>query len=68
MNLKPTTARGNDSTVDRPIVVLGYQNPDGTITVTDVLCANFPPMTQKEMAALSWKLDQWSKHQRSAKR
>lgn len=44
----------------RPVMALGYQAPDGTIVVTDVLCMNFPDMTNEEMAALSWKLSQWS--------
>lgn len=47
--------------VRRPVVALGYQAPDGTIVVTDVLCMNFPDMTNEKMAALSWKLDQWSR-------
>ena len=50
--------------VRRPVVALG-QAPDGTIVVTDVLCMNFPDMTNEQMAALSWKLGQWS---REAKR
>lgn len=50
--------------VRRPVVALGYQAPDGTIVVTDVLCMNFPDMTNEEMAALSWKLDQWSREAR----
>jgi len=46
--------------VRRPVVALGYQASDGTIVVTDVLCMNFPDMTNEEMADLSWKLSQWS--------
>ena len=46
---------------DRPIIALGRSAADGTVEVTDVLCVNFPPMTNKEMAALSWKLSEWSK-------
>lgn len=45
----------------RPVVSLGYQAKDGSIVVTDVLCMNFPDMTQEEMAVLSWKLEQWSR-------
>lgn len=44
-----------------PVVALGYKAPDGTITVTDVLCTNFPEMTNEEKASLSWKLDEWSR-------
>lgn len=48
--------------VRRPVVALGYQAKDGTIVVTDVLCMNFPDMTNEEMAKLSWQLDQWSRN------
>lgn len=44
----------------RPILALGYQSGDGTIQVTDVLCNNFPDMTNAEMAALSWNLTIWA--------
>lgn len=50
--------------VRRPVVALGCQAPDGTIVVMDVLCMNFPDMTNEEMAALSWKLEQWSREAR----
>ena len=50
--------------VRRPVVALGYQAPDGTIVVTDELSMNFPDMTNEQMAALSWKLDQWSREAR----
>lgn len=68
--LKPTVRTGDEpqvrssELVRRPVVALGYQAPDGTIVVTDVLCMNFPDMTNEEMAALSWKLDQWSREAR----
>jgi hypothetical protein len=46
----------------RPVVAVGYKAPDETIVVTDVLCMNFPDMTNDELAALSFKLDEWSRH------
>lgn len=58
---------GGSKLIRRPVIALGYQAPDGTIVVTDVLCMNFPDMTNEEMATLSWKLDQWSKGQGTAK-
>lgn len=48
--------------INRPIVALGRQLPDGTIEVTDVLCINFPAMTNAEMAELSWKLTCWAQN------
>lgn len=62
--VKPSVAGSvvldNDLLIRRPVVALGYQSKDGTIVVTDVLCMNFPAMTNKQMAKLSWRLDQWS--------
>jgi hypothetical protein len=53
-------AADSSERVRRPVVALGYQSADGTIVVTDVLCNNFPDITNEEMGALSWKLCQWS--------
>lgn len=53
-------------TQHRPVVALGYQAEDGTITVTDVLCMNFPDMTNEQMADLSRKLDDWSNFMRAS--
>lgn len=64
INRKTSTYNDRTELVRRPVVALGYQAPDGTIVVTDVLCMNFPDMTNEEMAALSWKLDQWSREAR----
>ena len=66
--LKPIVRTGGEpqirssELVRRPVVALGYQAADGTIVVTDVLCMNFPDMTNDEMAKLSWQLDQWSRN------
>jgi hypothetical protein len=46
--------------IHRPIVAIGYKAKDGTIVVTDVLCGNFPDMTNHEMAKLSFALSEWS--------
>lgn len=43
------------------IVALAIQNPDGTVTVTDVLCNNFPTLSRDKIAALSWKLCEFGK-------
>ena len=43
----------------RTVLALGYQAADGTISVTEVLTANFPPLTQDELGHLSRKLDEW---------
>lgn len=61
----PTHAELGESLIStpprRPVVALGYQGSDGIIIVTDVLCMNFPEITDKELARLSFKLDQWSR-------
>lgn len=41
------------------ILALGCKDKRGYVVVTDVLCFNFPEMTQEELGALSWKLTQW---------
>lgn len=41
------------------ILALGYRDKRGHVVVTDVLCFNFPEMTQEELGELSWKLTQW---------
>lgn len=43
----------------RDTLMLGHSAPDGTVTVTDVLCSNFPKMTREEVASLSWRIQQW---------
>lgn len=46
--------------MSKNVVSLGYQAPDGTIVVTDVLCMNFPDMTSEQIADLSLKLHCWA--------
>jgi len=39
------------------VLAIGHKGESGEIVVTDVLCANFPEMTQPELAELSWRLE-----------
>jgi hypothetical protein len=51
----------------KTILSLGYKDRDGHIVVTDVLCGNFPELTQDELASLSWNLCQWASMVRQKK-
>lgn len=44
---------------DLSILALGYRAKDGSIVVTNVLCSNFPDLTDEELGKLSWQLTQW---------
>jgi len=45
---------------NRPIISLGYQSESGEIITTDVLCINFPPITDDEMAVISREMTRWA--------
>lgn len=38
------------------VLALGYQDDNGYIVVTDVLCMNFPNLSKEQKADLSFKL------------
>lgn len=60
-NQKPVDRPNRDQRIHRPVVALGRQLADGTITVTDVLCFEFPDTTDNEIAELSQKLTNWAR-------
>lgn len=48
------------------VLALGFKDSDGAITVTEVLCANFPPLAKSELAKLSWNIEQFCNRYRAA--
>ena len=47
-------------------LALGYFDEQQRFVATDVLCNNFPPLTDAQKADLSFKLSNWSKTQFAA--
>ena len=42
----------------RNVLAVGYKNDRGEIVVTDVICANLPNLSDRELANISWKMQE----------
>lgn len=59
MSNEPTAQAAATQRVSDTLAI-GYKGADGAFVVTDVLCTNWPRMTDAQRADLSWKLSQWA--------